>query len=559
MHEQRALLDAACRLITDLEMLPEDLPALEAVRRQLDELFLVVVVGEFNSGKSTFLNALLGTTLLEMGELPTTRHVHLLRFGPVRSEREAETGLIIHELPVSLLEDLNVVDTPGTNSMQRAEQALTEGFVPRADLVFFLTSLVRPYTASEHEFLTLIKRWGKQIVFVVNQIDLASGPEHVQRVRRYVQEQAYQDLGGEHPVYAISASEVLQGGKLSATNEWCKLEEWITSTLRQRERVLLKLRSPLDSLVTVLSRQEEALAERQRLVVGDRAALEEILAEVAAYEKRMTEDVSRYQSQITNILWQFERRGQRFFDELVRFSNLLRLRNTDIVENRFRSEVVGTVPQQIEAEVQALIDWLVRQNLAIWQRTDDMLQRRREVLREAAGRTRWFSKEWVYNREEIFAQLAEPVKRRLDAFDARDEADAIVAAVNHAIAKTFGVQALVIGVGAVLTAAFTSLTLDVTGAIGATILAVAGLFILPHRRGRLKRELAEKIELLRVELGRTLETRFHEQLRQYVVGLREAFEPERDATVTQQERLQEAGAQLRGLFETCRSLRQRVG
>ena len=169
VHEQRQLLDDAHRLLEDLGMLPDDLEVLSTLRRQLEELFLVVVVGEYNAGKSTFLNAVLGRNLLETGELPTTRQVHQLRWGEVESVIESAPGLLLHELPADLLRDLNIVDTPGTNSMQREEQALTEGFVPRADLVFFLTSLMQPYSASESQFLELIRGWGKQIVFVVNQ------------------------------------------------------------------------------------------------------------------------------------------------------------------------------------------------------------------------------------------------------------------------------------------------------------------------------------------------------------------------------------------------------
>ena len=93
-----------------------------------------------------------------------------------------------------------------------------------------------------------------------------------------------------------------------------------------------------------------------------------------------------------------------------------------------------------------------------------------------------------------------------------------------------GEEALVVGVGAVLTAALTSLTIDVTGAIGGTILVLAGLFLLPHRRGRLKRELSTKVELLNAELSEAIEQSFREEVRRYAARLREIFEPERDAT-----------------------------
>ena len=44
---------------------------------------------------------------------------------------------------------MNVVDTPGTNVILQRQQRLTEEFVPRADLLFFVISADRPLTESE--------------------------------------------------------------------------------------------------------------------------------------------------------------------------------------------------------------------------------------------------------------------------------------------------------------------------------------------------------------------------------------------------------------------------
>ncbi len=320
----------------------------------------------------------------------------------------------------------------------------------------------------------------------------------------------------------------------------------------------IKLRAPLESLRTVLERQTEALTERQRLVQGDRTALEGLLEEIDAYDERMLGELSRYQSQIANILFQLERRGNRFFDELVRLGNVLRLRDKDVVENRFRVEVIADASQVIEKEVHALIDWLVRQNLEMWEKADAVLELRRQALREAAARARWMSPRFVYNREEIFTNLGQPVRARLESFDARTEADSIVGAVNDALARTFGVQALVIGLGAVLTAAFTTLSIDVTGTIGITLLAIAGLFILPHRRGRLKRELSQKLETLRDELARTLEERFRDQLESYTKQLRDVFGPELESTRAQETRLDSARAHLDEFDKTAHDLLEEV-
>ncbi len=544
-------------------MLPEDLRALAGLRTALDEIFLLVVVGEYNAGKSTLINCLLGEPLLEVGDLPTTREVHLLRHGDVPSAHEAEEGLLLHHQPAELLRDLCVVDTPGTNSMQRREQELTERFVPRADLVLFLTNLLRPYAASEHDFLSRIRAWGKNVVIVVSHSDLAREPDQIERVREYVRDQARRGLDDEPRIFVVSAAQALTaredgGAPLPAENEYPALEEWVTTTLATRERVALKLRSPLDTLRTVLVRQREAVAERRRLFEGDRTAMNAILGGLDEYERRMTEELARYQSAIENVVLNLERRGHRFLDDMVRLGNIMRLRDADVVENRFRHDVIGDTAERIEEEVHALIDWLVRQNLATWERARETLEKRREALRDAAATTRFIPQDTVYNREEIFQNLAKPVRRYVDGFDPRREADRVVSAVNDAIARTFGVEALVVGVGAVLTAALTSLTIDVTGAIGGTILVLTGLFLLPHRRGRLKRELSTKVELLNAELSEAIEQSFREEVRRYAARLREIFEPERDATEARARSMAEAGERLDELEARRVSLEEAV-
>jgi GTP-binding protein EngB required for normal cell division len=565
VHAQRDLRAQVRALLEELEMLPADARALDGIRTALDEMFLLVVVGEYNAGKSTLINTLLGQEFLESGDLPTTREVHLLKHGDVSRSNIVEPGLMEHHLPAELLRDVCIVDTPGTNSMQRREQELTEGFVPRADLVLFLTTLVRPYTASEHEFLKVIREWGKKILFAVNHADVARDAEQIERVRDYVLEQAGQELEDAPPIFVISARGAWESRQAAgpadpaAGFEYAALEAHLKKTLAHRDRVERKLRSPLESLGTVLARFRDALSERIRLVEGDRVAMDDILTGVDEYETRMLGELGRYQAKVDNILLQMEKRGHRFLDDLVRLGNLLRLRDSDVVENRFRTQVVADTAERIEAEGNALIDWLVRENLGAWDRANALVEERRAALHESAEKTRFVPKSYVYNREEIFSSLAVPVRRHLEAFDAREEANRVVSAVNHAIARTFGTEALVVGLGAVLTAAFTSLTIDVTGTVGGTILVVAGLMLLPHRRKRLQRELATKIETLREELKRSLEECFHDEVRAYSTRLRDVFRPERDAAKARVDGLREAEGRLVALGKEREDLTARIG
>ena len=129
-----------------------DLVAIDSSIRQLDELFLLVVVGEFNAGKSAFINALAGQPILREGVTPTTARIHVLKHGEsVVHATEAE-GVSVTTAPVELLRDVHIVDTPGTNAIIREHEQLTTHFVPRADLVLFVTSADRPFTETERAF-----------------------------------------------------------------------------------------------------------------------------------------------------------------------------------------------------------------------------------------------------------------------------------------------------------------------------------------------------------------------------------------------------------------------
>ena len=129
----------------------EELGLLDDALKQLDELFLLVVVGEFNSGKSTIINALLGGKFLAEGILPTTNEISILKFaegGKQELVQEADASFVQY-IPAPLLEQVNIVDTPGTNVIVDRQQRLTEEFVPRADLVLFcLSAGMRPHCQS---------------------------------------------------------------------------------------------------------------------------------------------------------------------------------------------------------------------------------------------------------------------------------------------------------------------------------------------------------------------------------------------------------------------------
>ena len=128
-----------------------------------------MIVGEFNAGKSAFINALVGAEVMPEGVTPTTSVINLLRYGPEPAVTMQADGVIVREYPAKFLDEITIVDTPGTNAIIREHEQLTQQFVPRSDMVLFVTSADRPFTESERAFMESIRDWGKKIVVVHQQ------------------------------------------------------------------------------------------------------------------------------------------------------------------------------------------------------------------------------------------------------------------------------------------------------------------------------------------------------------------------------------------------------
>src|SRR5574341_293512 len=222
--------------LSSLKHPPEELDDLRQALLQLDELFLIVVVGEFNAGKSALINAMLGQHVLPEGVTPTTTRITLVKYGEKIEEAFGEGDLATLSFPLDLLRELNIVDTPGTNAVIRRHEELTRDFIPRSDLVLFVTSVDRPFTESERQFLEHIREWGKKIVFIINKRDiLENDAPGLKQVTEFVIENAQRLLGFTPEMFAVSAKRAQTGdGKSSGMDA---LRDYVWSWLDEKARL----------------------------------------------------------------------------------------------------------------------------------------------------------------------------------------------------------------------------------------------------------------------------------------------------------------------------------
>src|SRR3712207_69128 len=205
VERERALLERFIGFLKDFGAPSEDVELVRRAHADLEELFLLVIVGEFNSGKSAFINALLGAEISAEGVTPTTDRITVLRYGDELVERERRDGILEKGYPNEFLREIAIVDTPGTNAIIRHHEELSRGFVPRSDLVLFVTSAERPLTESERGYLELIRDWGKKVVLIVNKADLLQNEEAARQVRSFVEGGIRSALGLAPPIFLLSS------------------------------------------------------------------------------------------------------------------------------------------------------------------------------------------------------------------------------------------------------------------------------------------------------------------------------------------------------------------
>ncbi|HEU4681733.1 MAG TPA: dynamin family protein [Gemmatimonadales bacterium] len=536
------------------DVAPDDLRRFQEAREQLSGLFLLVIAGEFNSGKSSFINALLGERVLPEGVTPTTDRINILRHGPEASENLREAYLLERTHPSELLREINIVDTPGTNAIIRRHEELTRDFIPRSDLVLFVTSADRPFTESERAFLEQIREWGKKIVFIVNKIDILTRPEERDEVIAYVRANAGSLLGETPEIFAVSARQAIEargaGGQREEAGEelwersgFGEVEDYLLNTLDQEQRVRLKLLNPLNVGLRLASKYKDATFERLKLLAQDVEAIQNIDQQLVLFHQEMLRDFEPRLARLDVLLADMERRGTRFFDETIRIGRIKSLMDSEGVKRAFEREVVSETPREMEEEVGRVIDWIVERNLKLWQDVSGYIERR-QITRHREGMIGDVGPSFSYNRQALLASVGKVSQEVLGGYNREAESRAIANEIQGAFATTALAEAGAIGLGTIVITLVTGAAADVTGILLATALAVGGFYILPRKRRQAQRDFQRRIAELRQHLKEVLTRQVHLELEQATSRINEAIAPYRRFVQSQQQQLNEARGEL---------------
>ncbi len=554
----RQLLDATLRLVDELTAGRVDAPerqVVEQTRDHLEDPFLVVVAGEFNAGKSSLINAILGSTVMPEGATPTTDAVTVLRYAPVALALSQRPGWVVRALPVPLLQHLSIVDTPGTNAVMRHHEVLTRDIVPRADVVLFATSADRPFSETERAFLAMLQDWRRRVVMVINKIDLLS-PMERSEVELFVRTQATQ-LFGESPLILSLSARNARSDDAAVRDEsgMPALQAYLNEQLDDRARLEIRLASPLGVVAQTLQVMNEQLATQRAVVDEDVHVVAHLERQREQFFVDMRRDISGHRASLAEALSDAELRGMAFFDEHIRLLNLHRLLRGDVLQEAFEREVAVDLATQIDTRAQSLVDWMIERNVQLWQGVSDYIRRQSRPQSDAIGEGMTV---FQYNRQTLIRDMVDAAGTIVASYDRSAEAAKISADLKNAVTTTALVQVGAIGLGALIATLLKGAVFDTTGVIAASVIALAGLYIIPSRRTALKKDLHQRLATVRLQLMERIDTQFAEELKRMDTRVRDALGPYTRLVASEVTRLDAAAVTVAGIDDELASVRSDI-
>ena len=530
-HAEKRLIRRLLDELAAWEAEKRDLEILRQALEQLDELFLLVVVGEFNSGKSAVINALLGEQYLPEGVTPTTDRVYIVKYGAPGPPQFLEEDIQVVSFPSDLLREMHIVDTPGTNAVLRRHEAVARDFVPRSDLVIFVTSADRPFSESERGFMEAIREWGKKILVAINKIDILESGNAVAEVVDYVRAQVQRLLGFEPEIFPVSARAALRhtlGIAVSSADRardgFDSLRDYLITTLGEESRVRLKLQSPIGVADRVLRRHLGLAQGRQDLLQEDIQALAAITQDLATHQAQAVREFDRHLAAVEAEMLAMRIRGEEFLDDRMRLLKIRGMLNAGRMQAAFESQVIADTPGKIEARIQQVIDWLVDREHGQWKRVADALGHRRDAGRiSQTAQEAWGS--FSLKRHQLLQGLGAQAERTVASYDRKAEALRLASSVQESVAMVGLIEVGALGLGLVLKALLVGAAAEVTGLLAAGVLGILGLAVIPYRRGVAKKRMRAKMEGLRVRLKEVLGESFREEMEQTRGQVESALEP----------------------------------
>ncbi len=550
------------KLATELRRTSNTLEILHGLLGDIREPLLFVVVGEVKSGKSSLLNALFGQEFAKVDVLPATDKICIFRHGPVDRVVEVSPKLIERYLPIQFLHDFNVVDTPGTNTIVAEHQTITENFIPRADLILFVFSVVNPWTQSAWDFLKFIKqKWLKNVVFVLQQADLRD-PTEIEIIQRHLQENATQRLGFVPPLFSISARKALLShtsgvdkDRLWQESGFEALQKQIDRVVRESETRTVKLRSAVKTASVILGEVKEEILAAIDVIARDENRLGRVDHVLAARKEQSSKHIERLVRGVEDACRKCANDGE----ESLR-QRLSLWRTWQIIWRRsawqrdFQLQMEMKLRQTIEPQVDQAVQMLETDLRGLWPQLNDMLQTL--FTRDVRDQLPRHIPDFARQRRELLQSVQMTLMERASSRRIEEKLTELFAETSSRLRVPAGVAAAG-GLVAVITAMSSAAVADVTGILAASA-AIAGTFIAINQRKKILGAYQEQMREKCTELTKAIERQLRSSIELFYAEIAAAFQPVQAFCTAKRKELEPAQQAVEELKQTFDSLGQKV-
>lgn len=391
-----ALRESQIDLLTDVsaslaemgDITEEDRKRLADVVRDLREMFfLVVIIGEFNAGKSTFVNALLGEEVLPTGITPTTEMIELIRHSPTSNlkpiTRDESTREWSH--PNTGGDGVAIVDTPGTGSVFQRHEKVAKDFLHRSDLVIFLLSAKRAFAETERLYMELAKNYGKKMILVVNQIDLLQPNEQAQ-VKRFIEQQVKEFLGISPLIFMVSAKQALAYTKTPLSNSEQGGMEVVKAHLRgelaQASPARQKLLAQLTTAEKLIQKYHDQLRSKMDIIRADTSKVKDVERELQTQSLALDGQLLKAKQDIDAVFAGMKLRGLSFLDANLSIRRIGRGVKREKLQAEFHDVVIGRSLRDINDATTGYINAVVDQSRVYWRDVIDRLNKVVDLLNQ---------------------------------------------------------------------------------------------------------------------------------------------------------------------------------
>jgi small GTP-binding protein len=542
---------------------PATLDTLQGLLTDIREPLLFVVVGEVKAGKSSLLNALFGQEFAKVDVLPATDRVYIFRHGAEEKSIETSPQLTERYLPIAFLRDFNVVDTPGTNTMVPEHQTITESFVPRADIVLFVFSVVNPWSQSAWELLNFVqKKWLKNVVFVLQQADLREKSE-IEVIDRHLRDTAMQKLGFAPPVFPVSARKALLARTTGLNKEqlWREsgfgpLEEQINRMVTESGVRILKLQSTARTSGVILQELADEIHGSVETIIRDEKHLARVNEFLEVRKDTTLRQVAGFLRGVEQACRECARQGTRLLEEKLSFWRTWRLVwSREKWQHEFQTDVEAKLRQTVEPQVENAVQLLETDLRGLWPQLQDTIEA--QFASEGKSRMRKTVPDFARQRRELLQSIQLTLVERVAGKGVEEQLDKMFRETAAWLRLPAGVAAAG-GIVTVIVAMSSAAVADVTGTLAVSA-AVIGTIVAFTQRRKILTAYEKEMEKKREELTHAIEEQMKHAIDLFYKEIAVAFEPLAAFCTAERKRYEPLLEQAKSLQNLLRGLTERLG